>query len=94
MRRSRGRRETDHEERDLERRKESKVRVKERHGIGDLYDSVVLRADSTDEDSVDRRRLVAQGVENEFNVCVLGDLILQFAVTSHSHLNQTRSETH
>ena len=60
-----------HDEGDFERRKEGEVGVKERHGIGDLHDSFVLRADSTDEDSVDRRRLVAKGVEDEFNVGVL-----------------------
>ena len=45
--------------------------MEEGHGIGDLHDSFVLGTDSTDEDSVDRRRFVTQRVENELDVRVL-----------------------
>ncbi|KAF2607754.1 hypothetical protein F2Q68_00043326 [Brassica cretica] len=63
---TRARSESDHDERDLERMKESEVGVKERHRIGNLRNSFfVLRAVSTDKDFVDRRRLVSQRVQSK-----------------------------
>lgn len=47
-----------HDEGDLEIGEKAQVGMKERDGVGDLDDSVVLRRDSPQKDSVDRRRLV------------------------------------
>lgn len=57
--------------------------MEERDCISDL-DDVVGGVDSTDQDAVDGGGWVFERVKNEFDVCVLCDLILQSVATHHS----------
>lgn len=54
--------------------------MEKRDGIGDL-DGVVGRGDSADQDAVDGGCRVFEGVENEFDVSVLCNLVLQIGAS-------------
>lgn len=59
------------DEGDLKVGEEAEMGVKEGNGVGDLDDVVVLRRNSSQQDSVDCRRLVLSRVQYELHVCVL-----------------------
>lgn len=66
---------------DFERRKEGDLGVEERYGVGNLEGvGTVGRGDeAAEEDGVDGGGLVLEGVEDELDVSVLGDLVFQLA---------------
>ena len=49
--------------------------VGERDGVSDLDDVVLLRRDLSNQDSVDRRRLVLPRVQRQFYVRILRDFV-------------------
>ena len=67
------------DEGDLELGEEADVGVEERDGVGDLDDVVLGGGRPAEEDGVDGRGLVLQGVEYELCVRVLRDLVPHLA---------------